>query len=217
MSIDGVMRRVSRKLRGTIVDWNPVDRVHWAAAAFGPDGENVVAGATSSGGVLELYVFEASSGRFLSKVSDEETDHADGALTALACHPRSPLIATACAARPVLVKLWASADSRSWRAFAPGFEELHENTRHDEREDEFDVVLAPDPATQRPHRAPAPPPRPSSPVDVQTPRPGLVRPRLADVKFPQVPPPHVPPPRVPPPRRDDAASQSKRLRVGVSL
>ena len=28
LPIDGAMRRVSRKLRGTIVDWNPVDRMY---------------------------------------------------------------------------------------------------------------------------------------------------------------------------------------------
>ncbi|KAH8071419.1 hypothetical protein JL721_4397 [Aureococcus anophagefferens] len=63
--------------------------------------------------------------------------------------------------------------SRSWRAFAPGFEELHENTRHEEREDEFDTVLdAPDAA------APPPPPRPSSPVEILAPA-GMTRPGSA--------------------------------------
>ena len=28
LPIDGAMRRVSRKLRGPIVDWNPVDRMY---------------------------------------------------------------------------------------------------------------------------------------------------------------------------------------------
>ena len=31
MRIDGTVRRVVRKLRGTIVDWNPVDRVYTVA------------------------------------------------------------------------------------------------------------------------------------------------------------------------------------------
>lgn len=58
------------------------------------------------------------------------------------------------------VRLWVAAESRSWRAFAPGFEELHENVRgatahvarrgaqtalwqvvYQEREDEFDDVV----------------------------------------------------------------------------
>ncbi|KAK7231526.1 hypothetical protein SO694_0025107 [Aureococcus anophagefferens] len=64
----------------------------------------------------------------------------------------------------------------------PGFEELHENTRHEEREDEFDTVLdAPDAA------APPPPPRPSSPVEILAPRPGMTRPSSATPPSPQRP------------------------------
>ncbi|EGB12651.1 hypothetical protein AURANDRAFT_8607, partial [Aureococcus anophagefferens] len=116
-----------------------VDRLSWRACAFGAAGERVVAGASSRGAV-ELYVWEAASGALLARVADEDGDAADGDLAALACHPRGAIVATAAGANPPVVKLWASDDSRSWRAFAPGFEELHENTRHEEREDEFDTV-----------------------------------------------------------------------------
>ena len=43
-------------------------------------------------------------------------------------------------------RLWLRAKPNAvhprWRAFAPNFEELHENTRYEEREDEFDIVEA---------------------------------------------------------------------------
>ena len=177
-----------------------VDRLSWRACAFGAAGERVVAGASSRGAV-ELYVWEAASGALLARVADEDGDAADGDLAALACHPRGAIVATAAGANPPVVKLWASDDSRSWRAFAPGFEELHENTRHEEREDEFDTVLdAPDAA------APPPPPRPSSPVEILAPRPGMTRPELGDAAVRRA---AAPPPPAPP--------EPKRCKVTVEL
>ena len=39
------------------------------------------------------------------------------------------------------IRVWAAPDGFSWRAYAPNFEELHENITYNEREDEFDSTV----------------------------------------------------------------------------
>ena len=65
-----------------------------------------------------------------------------GPVRALACHANGAVICTAAAhASQHAIRVWAAPDGFSWRAYAPNFEELHENITYNEREDEFDNTV----------------------------------------------------------------------------
>ena len=120
---------------------NPIDKVQFSCPSFGAGGEHLVA-AAHVGSQVQFYVWEVQSGHCLARPRDDDKDSQDrGPIQALACHANGAVICTAAAhASQHAIRVWAAPDGFSWRAYAPNFEELHENITYNEREDEFDTT-----------------------------------------------------------------------------
>ena len=120
---------------------NPIDKVQFSCPSFGAGGEHLVA-AAHVGSQVQFYVWEVQSGHCLARPRDDDKDSQDrGPIQALAWHANGAVICTAAAhASQHAIRVWAAPDGFSWRAYAPNFEELHENITYNEREDEFDVA-----------------------------------------------------------------------------
>ena len=110
--------------------------------SFGAGGEHLVA-AAHVGSQVQFYVWEVQSGHCLARPRDDDKDSQDrGPIHALACHANGAVICTAAAhASQHAIRVWAAPDGFSWRAYAPNFEEFHENITYNEREDEFDTTV----------------------------------------------------------------------------
>ena len=123
---------------------NPVDKVKFSCPSFGAGGEHLVA-AAHAGSQVQFYVWEVQSGHCLAQPYDDDKASQDrGPIRALSCFSGGALICTAASnAFQHAVRVWAAPDGFSWRAYAPNFEEVHENVAYAEREDEFDLVDEP--------------------------------------------------------------------------
>ena len=121
---------------------NPIDKVQFSSPSFGAGGEHLAA-AAHVGSQVQFYVWEVQSGHCLARPRDDDKDSQDrGPVRALACHANGAVICTAAAhASQHAIRVWAAPDGFSWRAYAPNFEELHENITYNEREDEFDNTV----------------------------------------------------------------------------
>ncbi|KAJ1455582.1 hypothetical protein M885DRAFT_440785 [Pelagophyceae sp. CCMP2097] len=97
---------------------------------------------TRAADAFEVYVWESASGSLIKRISGEEAygNGGCGSLDALACELEGTRIATA-TKLGAPIRIWTATQAWSYRAFAPGFEELHANVVYVEREDEFDSVV----------------------------------------------------------------------------
>ncbi|KAJ1453015.1 hypothetical protein M885DRAFT_606987 [Pelagophyceae sp. CCMP2097] len=85
---------------------------------------------TRAADAFEVYEREVASGSLIKRVNGENANGSGGcgSLDALACDVGGTRIATA-TKLGAPIRLWMAAESRSWRAFALGFEEFHASVR----------------------------------------------------------------------------------------
>ncbi|KAK9798921.1 hypothetical protein WJX73_000407 [Symbiochloris irregularis] len=107
-----------------------VDRRTWRAAAFTGNGEHVgAASLTAHEHMIFIWDIWGKLEAVLRGPNESIVD--------MAWHPTKAILATISSTG--LIYLWARIYRENWAAFAPDFEELHDNFEYEEREDEFDI------------------------------------------------------------------------------
>lgn len=106
-------------------------KIKFCSCDFSGDGEIVLGGANGGEKEYGLYLWSASTGELLDKLSGAPLD-----LNCVACHPTRSFLAVA--ASDGLVDIWGP--RVNWTAFAPNFEALTANIEYIECEDEFDIA-----------------------------------------------------------------------------
>jgi COMPASS component SWD1 len=128
-----------------------VNKTPWAGCGFSADGEYALGGAANKAS-HQLFIWYKTTGTLAKTLEGPPDPLVDFCvrrrllgLTARPSHrpfaqwhPTRPIVATA--TNVGVVHIWTVAVTERWAAYAPGFEELDENTEYAEREEEFDIV-----------------------------------------------------------------------------
>lgn len=110
---------------------NAIERTSWRMANFTGNGEHVSA-ASSSPSEHAIYIWDREFGRLETVLQGPKES-----ILHMAWHPTRSLLATVSSTGTVYI--WARVYRENWAAFAPDFEELHDNYEYIEQEDEFDI------------------------------------------------------------------------------
>ncbi|KAK9808774.1 hypothetical protein WJX72_003348 [[Myrmecia] bisecta] len=110
---------------------NAVERMLWKEVVFTGDSEYVVAASNAKAEHI-IYIWNRNFGKLERILEGPKEGTAD-----IAWHPNRDILVSVSVTGKIY--LWAKVYQENWSAFAPDFEELHENQEYVEREDEFDT------------------------------------------------------------------------------
>lgn len=108
-----------------------VNRTPWSGIGFSGDGEYVYAGAAHKA-AHNVYIWDRGTGA-LDKILEGPREP----LVDVHWHPIRPLLLSVSVSGPI--NIWFTPNTENWSAYAPGFEELEENSVYQEGEEEFDL------------------------------------------------------------------------------